>query len=141
MFFKKKSGNNSNAVSIESLTSIPGTTADKPENPYSGETEQPGQNSQDGQPGQASDGDLTGQTGGNSDMNTYTSANTGLFCVTATEDEAKELAAAYDIIFKEWRYGVATFEIKEGQSPYEVIQYGIDNGLTRLEIDGEVHAY
>lgn len=24
---------------------------------------------------------------------------------------------------------------------YEVIQYGIDNGLTRLEIDGEVHAY
>ncbi|MCQ2520485.1 MAG: hypothetical protein MJ107_08140 [Lachnospiraceae bacterium] len=124
MFFRKKNNNVQESNHIEVSGDMPITQINDLSSPFSGDRDDP----------------QIGQNPENSDSNAVSKA-VGLFCLTASEEEARELAEAYGITFINWQYKVATFETKEGQNPYDIIRYGRDNGLTELEIDHEVHAY
>ena len=59
-----------------------------------------------------------------------------LYCLADTEEEAKEIAALYDIELVGFSYGVATFHTEE--NPGTVIARGKKNGWRTLSLNSTV---
>lgn len=62
-----------------------------------------------------------------------------VFTLVDSDAEAAELATAYGIELISCRYGVATYRVPEGRTALEVIEYGKQNGLKKLELNRVNH--